>query len=199
MSAPRYASLSDLRTYLSSNGDLGTADDALLVNMLLRAETQIDNYTRRSFGTTQGTIAYSRWTAQAVGPALYLDEDLYAIAGGTVYNGDGQIIPAGSIWLEPRNEGPPYRILRLKSAFVWSFNTDSEILIPAARGYSAVAPADIAQATIELAAYHYRRKDVGPTDVSGMPDSGEVTYPKGIPETIKAVLSPYRSRSGGAV
>ena len=197
--APTYATLQDLRDYLSSSGNLGTAEDGLLTDCLLAAERAIEDYTRRRFGTTAGTIYYSRFTANVSGAALYTDEDIYAIRGGTVWNGDGQAIPAGSIWLEPRNEGPPYRVLRLYSTYVWTWNTDSEIAIPAAIGFSDRAPEAIRQATREYAAFLYRAKDQGPGDVAGFEEGGIVQQPKGMPESVRRKLEPYRSRSGGVV
>lgn len=194
--APRYADLSDLRGYLESKGNLGTMEDGLLTDCLLAAESAIDDYTRRSFVGTAGTVYYSRFTATVVGPALYLDRDLVHLVA--LENGDGQPIPLGSVWVEPRNEGPPYRVLRLKSGVsVWTWNTDSEVVVSGTFGYSERAPEAIRQATREYAAYIYRSKDQGPGDVAGFPEGGEVQQPKGIPEHVRRKLEPYRSRSGG--
>lgn len=194
--APRYADLSDLRGYLSSSGNLGTVEDALLTDCLLAAESAIDDYTRRTFVGTTGTVYYSRFTANVVGPALYLDRDLINLVA--LENGDGQQIPLGSVWVEPRNEGPPYRVLRLKSGVsVWTWNTDSEVVVSGTFGFSERAPEAIRQATREYAAYLFRLKDTGPGDVAGFPEGGEVQQPKGIPEHVRRKLEPYRSRSGG--
>ena len=195
--APRYATLEDLRQYLSSNGQLGTVDDGLLTDSLIAAERSIDDYTRRRFVATPGTVYYSRHTATSRYDALYLDDDLYRMTN--LVNGDGAVIPLGSVWLEPRNEGPPFRIIRLYSSYVWTWNTDSEVIISGSFGYSDRAPEAIRQATREYAAYLYRLKDSGPTDVAGFPEGGQVQQPKGIPEHVRRKLEPYRSRSGGVV
>lgn len=195
--APRYATLDDLRDYLSPQGSMGTFQDGLLTDCLLRAESFIDDYTRRDFAGTAGTVYYSRFTGNVVGPALYLDRDLIALQG--LYNGDGQTIPTGSVWVEPRNEGPPYRVLRLYSSYTWTWNTDSEIAVAGTWGFSTRAPAAIQGAVVRLAAYLWRLKDVGPGDVAGFSEAGEQTIAKGLPEEIKVVLAPYRSRSGGVV
>lgn len=199
--APRYLTLSALRDYLSNNGDLGTAQDGLLTDCILRAESGIDSYTRRSFGTTLGTHYLSRYESDMVrNQALYLNTDLYGIVGGTIWNGDGQVIPVGSTWLEPRNEGPPFRIIRLRSSYVWTWNTDESIAIPGAWGFTPYAPDDIQQAVVRWAAYLYKQKDVGLTDVSGFQDAGgEVTVAKGMPDDVRYLLAPYRSRTGGVV
>jgi len=196
MSTPRYASLGTLRQYLSSSGVLGTIDDALLTNCLLRAEGQIDDYTRRLFVATPGTSYYSAAAAARVrGAALWLDRDLYRLV--SLINGDGGTIPAGSVWLEPRNEGPPYRVLRLMSGYTWTWSTDRDLIVAGTWGYSLTPPAAIVQATVRLAAHVYRQKDVGVTDVAGFEAGGEVTYVSGMPRDVMWLLSPYRSRTGG--
>jgi hypothetical protein len=196
---PSYTDLETLRQYLSASDTLGTADDGLLQDCILRAEAAITAYTRRTFVGTVGTVVYSRWDrdGQVRGQALYLDRDLHTLVG--VYNGDGQTIPVGSVWTEPRNDGPPYRIVRLKSSYVWTWNTDADVSVSGTFGFSTVCPADITQATLRYSAQLYRMKDVGPGDVAGFPEAGEVTYPKGMPDDVRWLLSPYRSRSGGAV
>lgn len=194
----RYAGTTDLRAYLSSNGALGTTQNGLLQDVLDYAESVINDYTRRNFLGSAGTASYNRYAqGQVAGQALYLDQDLCALTA--VQNGDGQTIPVGSVWLEPRNEGPPYRILRLKSSSVWIWNTDSDVTISGTFGYGTVVPPAIKAATIEYAAYLFRYKDTGPGDVAGNPDTGEVVIPKGMPDTVKIKLAPYRSRSGGVV
>jgi hypothetical protein len=192
---PRYATLSDLKNYLSSNGMLDAVQDDLLTDCLLEAEGAIDAYTRRNFAGTAGTVYYSRWTANVAGPALYLDRDLVTLT--SLVNGDGQTIPVGSVWVEPRNEGPPYRVLRLYSSYVYSWNTDSEIIVSGTWGFSTSAPEDIHGAAVRLAAYRFRLKDVGPGDVAGFSEAGETTIARGLPEDLKFVLAPYRSKSGG--
>lgn len=189
-----YDWLNQIRRYA---GVEGTTDDALLFECLGRATSQITQYVRRDlYGTLQGTVGYSRWVVKMQGPALYLDRDLYAL--GSITNGDGQNIPAGSVWLEPK-EGPPYRIVRLKSTYVWTWNTDAEVQIVGGWGYGTQAPQDIEQATIRYASYLFRQKDVGVTDTSGYEASGEVQYTSGMPADVRWILSPYRSRTGGVV
>ena len=199
---PRYATLADMRRYLSANNDdLSGAEDDLLTDCLTIAENQIDEYTRRNFVAEAGTRHYSRWVANVRNTALYLEDgvELYALPqNGTVFGGDGRSIPVGSIWLEPRNAGPPYKILRLFSQFVWIWNTDGEIAIPGTWGFSLTAPPAIQSATLELAAYVYRMKDTGVTDVAGFDQAGQMTIPRGIPESVRRRIEPYRSRSGGA-
>lgn len=194
----RYASLEDLREYVSSTGIIGTVNDGLMQDSLDLAESSIDDYTRRNFVGTAGTVYVNRYAQRLVrGQALYLEQDLHTLI--SITNGDGANIPVGSAWLEPRNAGPPYRIVRLKSSVVWVWNTDSDVIIAGTFGFGTVPPAAIARATVRLAAWHYRAKDLGIGDTTGMTDAGEVQYPQGMPQDVKQLLSPYRSRSGGAV
>lgn len=194
----RYCSLLDLRDYMGLPGTQGQNDDGLLQDSLNRAEAAIDNYTRRNFVGTAGTVYYSRFDQwRVVDTALYLASDL--IAPVEIQLGNSQNIPLGSIWLGPRNN-PPYRIIRLRSAYVWQWNTDQDMFISGTWGYSTTAPADIQQATVRTAAYLYRIKDQsGFTDVTGFEQAGEQTIVSGIPSDVRYLLNPYRTRTGGMV
>lgn len=204
----RYAGTPQLINYMYgtlTTGTIGAIGGTLTPSVLQlmqdsldEAESAINDYTRRNFVGTAGTVYYNRYSQRLVqNQALYLQEDLFSLTSLT--NGDGQTIPVGSVWLEPRNAGPPYRILRLHSAYVYVWNTDSDVIVAGTFGFSTTPPAAIARSTVRLAAYYYRLKDVGPADVSGFQEAGEVQYPKGLPDDIKVQLAPYRSRSGGVV
>lgn len=197
----RYAGTTDLRAYVSSQGQLGTAENGLLQDCLDRAESAIDDYTRRNFAGTVGTASYSRYYQERVRQnAFYLDTDLHTLVSLTT--GNGQSIPLGSIWLEPRSQLPPYRIIRLHSAYVYTWNTDQDMLIVGTWGYGTVPPDSIVQATIRYAAHLYRQKDAGGmvgADVAGFPQGGEAQYPKGMPDDVRWLLAPYRSKTGGVV
>ena len=197
---PRYADLDDLRDYLGLPAGTATTSDGLLQDCLVRAERAIDSYTRRNFAGTAGTAYYNRFTqGQQVGNAFYLEQDLHTLTSLTL--GNGQSVPIGSVWLEPRNAGPPYRILRLHSQFVYSWNTDADMAVAGTWGFGTVVPDDIAQATIRTAAYYFRSKDsgFGQADVAGFPQAGELPVTQGLPQDVRWLLSPYRSRSGGVV
>jgi hypothetical protein len=197
--APRYVSLDSFRDYLSSSDNLGTFQDGLLTDTLCRVEDAIDVYTRRNFAATAGTRYLNQYTTAIAGRALYLQEDLYQL--DYLQTANSQVIPvgaAGSVFVEPRI-GPPYRILRLKVAYVWSWNVDQDVIVAGTWGYSLTAPEAIRDATVRWAAYRWRMKDVGVGDVAGFAEGGEVLYPKGMPDDVKGLLSVYRSRSGGVV
>jgi hypothetical protein len=170
----------------------------LMQDSLDEAERVINDYTRRNFAGTGGTYYVNRYSQRLVrNQALYLQTDLHTLVG--LVNGDNTVFPIGSVWLEPRNAGPPYRLLRLHSPYVYVWNTDSDIVVSGTFGFSTVAPAAIARACVELAAYYYRVKDIAPTDTAGVNAAGELMYPKNMPDYVRSKLEPYRSRSGGVV
>lgn len=204
----RYAGTPQLVSYLfgtlttgtigAIGGTLTPSTLDLMQASLDEAESAINDYTRRNFAGTAGTYYVNRYSQYLVkSQAMYLQQDLFSLT--SLQNGDGQVIPVGSVWLEPRNAGPPYRMVRLMSSYVYTWNTDSDVIIAGTWGFSTVPPAAIARSTVRLAAYYYRLKDVGIGDIAGTNDSGEVTYPKGMPDDVKQQLASYRSRSGGAV
>lgn len=191
----RYCDLLSLKRYL---GIAGTLDDALLMESINRAESAIDSFTRRNFLGTPGTVYASRWEGgRVVNNAFWLQEDLHTLTSLTL--GDGQSVPMGSVWLEPR-EGPPYRAVRLRSSYVFTWNTDQDMILAGTWGYGTVPPDDVVQATIRLAAYNYRSKDTGPSgDVIGNEALGMQQSPRGLPADVYDILQKYRSRSGGVV
>lgn len=195
--APRYATLDDLRAYLSHDGSLGTAQDGLLTDCLLRAESQINDYTRRRFTPLVGTVVYHEQIAMRYRNRLYLDRECIRL--DSIINADGGTIPVSAVTLEPANLGPPYRIATLASGYSWHIPLDGSIALVGTWGYSLRPPDAIVQATIRLAAHIYRQKDVGVTDVSGFEQGGEVQYTSGMPRDVMWLLSPYRSRTGGVV
>ena len=193
-----YSNLEALRDYLSPSNALGSYNDGLLQDSLDEATSAINDYTRRNFAGTAGTIYVNRYSQRfVVNQALYLENDLHTLTSLT--NGDSQNIPVGSVWLEPRNAGPPYRLLRLHSAYVYVWNTDSDVIVAGTWGFSTVPPAAISRACVELGAYFYRLKDTMPDSTAGLSAAGEVVYPKSMPDWVKQKLEPYKSRSGGIV
>lgn len=194
-----YVVLQDLRDYLGFSGTLAQAQDGLLQDCINRAEGAIDAYTRRNFVGTAGTMFFSRYFQdRVVNQAFYLETDLHTLTSLTL--GNGQSVPVGSTWLEPRNAGPPYRVIRLHSQYVYTWNTDTEMQVVGTWGYGTTPPEDIRQAAVRYSAWLFRQKDIGGVpEVSGFTEGGEVQFPRGIPDDVRYLLSPYRSRSGGRV
>jgi hypothetical protein len=85
--------------------------------------------------------------------------------------------------------------LKLNSDYVWTYDDTPEdaIAIVGRWGYSITAPADIAQAVLELAAYEYRRRSTsGSSDQQVVTASGSVIVPSSVPKNIMAVFTHYR-------
>jgi hypothetical protein len=183
-----YITSAELKTY---GGVSGSGDDTLLAALISAAQKAIDAHCHRSFEETSATRYYAT-TDRRRGQGLCLDADLLTVT--TLTNGESSVIPSTGYWLEPRNE-PPYQMIRLKSSYVWNFNTDGEISVAGTWGWSATAPDDIKQATKRLATYFYKQKDAQVFDVTAMPDAGVITVPQGIPKDVLLLLEPYRRRT----
>ncbi len=194
-----YATLDDVKRYIGTGQ---TLDDTLLQSDLERAQSTIEKETHRWFEARAATRYYRREDLQfgqesafrqdlyhevlnPRGKVLDLDADLLGVT--TLTNGDGTVIPSDGYWLEPRND-PPYRAIRLKTAYAWVFSTDGEIAVAGTWGYSEEPPDFIVQATVRLAAYYYRQRDVPTFDVVVDPTMGTLTIPKGLPADVKDLL-----------
>lgn len=165
-----------------------TGDDDLLTALIARAQAAIDDHCRRWFEARTATRYYRNDPRIRRGQVLLLDADLLTLT--SLINGDGQTIPLDQVWLEPRNE-PPYGSLRLKTSYIWNYNTDGEVQVTGTWGYSATAPGDVVQATERWAAYMYRQKDSSVFDVTADPSAGIITTPQGIPKDVKILLAPF--------
>jgi len=190
-----YATLEDLRGYLDI--DI-TSDDPLLQEAIESAQSYIDSQTNRHFEAVTATRYYdssarSRWDSRQLD--LYGD-DLLTIT--TLTNGDssGTVIAAANYWLTPRNEGPPYHGILLKSDITdyWEWDTDYWVSVAGTWGYSATVPDDIRQATLSLAAYLFRSKDSQVFETTAIIESGAIAIPQGIPATVDRIIGRYKRR-----
>ena len=194
-----YASAVDLKTFL---GISGSGDDTLLAALLTRAQAYIEGMTDRVFEATGDTTKYfdalEDVTEDAAGRRniLLLGKwDLCAIT--SVVNGDGVTLASDAYVTEPRNE-TPYWALRIKAnqSAWWTYGDTPEnaIAITGRWAYSTTAPADVVQATVELAAYLYRRRGVEGTAVDqvAVSPSGVTMAPRGLPELVKTVIGNYQ-------
>ena len=188
-----YTTLAQMKLDLDIDSD---DDDVLLSKLIDRAQVAINNYTGRVFEAVTQTRYYD--SSAVDGRTLYLDRDLTG-APTTLTNGDSSatVILAADYWLIPRNDGPPYYGIQLKSDTTtsWQFDTDCWVSVAASWGYSTTAPADIEQACIRWAAYMYRQKDASVFDTTAIPDQGVILSPQGIPRDVRLMLDPYVRRS----
>lgn len=187
-----YATVAELAEYLGIDG--ANDDDALLNRLMSAAQRAVDNYTGRTFEAGANSTRYFH----AIGPhiegrRLYFDKDCASI--NSITNGDGSTVSVGQYVTLPANDTPYYGVqLKLAAGVLWTYSTDYEnaISVSAKWAYSVTPPADVKEATVQLAAYMYRQKDAQVFDVTAMPDAGIITIPKGIPTTVKNLLAPYR-------
>lgn len=186
-----YATLAELRALLGYE-PANVDDDALLTALLGRAQAIIEQRTGRRFEAVAATRYYDP-TRDCLGQTLRLDADL--LEPTLVRNGNGATVSASQYVLRPSG-GPPYRqiVLKESSGLTWTYVDDPEdaISIAGSWGYSVVAPPDIVQATLRLAAYMYRQKDAQVYDVSAEPSAGVITVPQGIPRDVRLTLDSYR-------
>lgn len=184
-----YATLTQLRSYLNFSAGV-VADDSLLTDLLSRAQAIVDLLTQRHFEAATETRYYDA-IADVDDQDLWLhrDDDLLAVT--TLTNGNGTVILLASYALVPANTTPKFGIrLKASSGLAWTYTTDPEnaISVAGAWGYSTTAPGDIANATIELAAFLYRRRDAQTFDVTATPDGGQLVVPSGIPKSVWTVI-----------
>jgi hypothetical protein len=188
-----YVTLEDLRGYLDIDV---TTDDYLLQEALESAESYIDDQTNRHFEAATDTRYYDasardRWDRRLLN--LFNDE-LLTITTLTNGDADSTAIAAANYWLVPRNEGPPYHGILLKTNIddYWQWDTDYWVSVAGTWGYSATPPADIKQATLTLAAYLYRAKDSQVFETTAIVESGAIAIPQGIPATVDRIIKRYK-------
>lgn len=189
-----YASLEDLKEYLG----IATAtrdEDVLLSDLLDRATKAIDNYTGRVFWPATETRYYESGAVED--RVLYLDRDLVSVTTLTNGDSDSTSISSSDYWLLPRNDGPPYYGIRLKSSVstTWEFDVDYWVSVAGTWGWSSTPPLDIEQACIRWASYMFRQKDASVFDTTAIPDQGVILSPQGIPRDVRLMLDPYVRRS----
>ena len=189
-----YVRLEDLRGYLDI--DI-TSDDPLLQEAIEDAQSYIDSQTNRHFEAETDTRYYdhsaiSRWNSRLLD--LFSD-DLLTVTG--LANGDSSstAIALTDFWLTPRNLGPPYHGILLKTDITsyWEFDTDYWVAVTGTWGYSTTPPDDIRRATLVLASYFFRQKD-GMFETTAIVESGAIAIPQGIPATVDRVINRYKRR-----
>ena len=188
-----YLGLEDLRGFLDI--DI-TSDNPLLQEAIEAAQQYIDSQTNRHFEAVTATKYYersalNRWDSRQLD---LLKDDLLAIT--TLTNGDSAAtaIIAANYWTVPRNEGPPYHGILLKTDIsdYWQWDIDYWVSVAGTWGYSVTVPDDIRRATTVLAAYFFRQKDQVNWDITAIPEAGVITIPSGIPATVVEIIKRYK-------
>jgi len=188
-----YLVLEDLRGYLDI--DL-TSDNPLLQEAIEDAQSYIDSQTNRHFEAETDTRYYDKSARDPHDSHLLnlYGDDLLTVT--TLTNGDSSAtaISSSSYWLVPRNEGPPYHGILLKTdgSDYWTWDTDYWVSVAGTWGYSTTPPDDIRRAACILAAFFYRQKDAQMFDTTAIVESGAMVIPQGIPATVDRILLRYK-------
>lgn len=206
-----YASLTELRSWLTSGGNtLPVTDDALLTLFLADAQLLIDGFCHRTFESS----AVSAKLFDAVADVRTLDTlglqqtgatertlwlggfDLATTTGLIVVNGDGTTISSSNYVLEPRNSYPAYAItLKSGADVVWTYDDSPEgaISVTGHWAYSQTADSLIKSATLSLAAWAYRqRSSNADTDRPLLTGDGVTILPSALPKHVYQRLAERR-------
>ena len=190
-----YPTVIELARYL---GIENNADSDLLTTFRASAIAYIEgpDGAQRLYEVTADSTRRFDAIRDVDGLTLMLDHDLIGVT--TLTNGDGTVIDSSSYILEglggERNTAP-YRFIRLKSSsgLTWTYTTDAEnaISLVGAWGYSASAPARIAQICRELVGWLYRQRGA-PNDGTGdrpmLTGDGVVILPGAVPSHLRYQL-----------
>lgn len=168
----------------------GTAADSLLADYIDQAEAWVSAVTFRRFAAGTATRYYRKDAVRD--KRLYLDEDLISVS--QLVNGNGGTIDSGDYWLMPRNEGPPYQWIELKSGEVWTFDTDGEASVTGTWGYSSTPNDAIRRGMIRLVAWMYRSRpnSIGGASATLFTGDGVAVAPTSLPREIGEFVRPFR-------
>lgn len=189
-----YTSAANLKSYL---GVTAVTDDALLTQLISRAQGAIDNYCGRTFEASVDTTHKFTVNVDTDDDMLFLDDDLCQITS-IITDADASIpvtLTTTEYVTHPRNRTPYHAIELLESCeHDWTYTTNPQngVTVTGRWAWSVTAPDDISHACIRLAAYFYKQKDAGVYDTTAIPDAGVIQVPQGIPQDVKIILSNYR-------
>lgn len=171
-----------------------TSDDALLTDLIPKAQAAIDAHCRRTFEAAADTTRYFTIDVHTRGADLFFDEDL-ATTPTTVTNQNGaSTVAADKYMLLPANRSPKHGLRLLASkGVVWTFTGDPEnaIAVTGRWAWSTSAPADIVQSCNRLVLYFYDLRDSTTYDAIANLELGVMQIPKGHPLDARELLRPY--------
>ena len=181
-----YVTVIELKRYLGIDAD-NSADDALLADLVQRAQAVVDSRTGRTFEAAADTAR--TFGADSVdGDWLFFDADLCSLA--SVVNGDGAAVAADQYTTRPTNRRPWFALLLRPYASAGWHTERGDITVTGRWAYSLTAPADVVQATVRLAAWFYRQKDNTGADVA-MLAGDTMILPSKLPADVVELLRPY--------
>jgi hypothetical protein len=204
-----YAATSDVKDSLGIPACDNT-DDTLIGDFIAAAQALIETECRRIFEASAGTCDddystrhFSMYEDVDEDGWLMLDKDLAVLR--TIDTGDGdEYDSTDGVWLtDPRDSTPIHAIkLREDSNLYWTYTTepDDDIAIEGKWAYSVTPPVDIKHATMRLAAWLYRQKDIGAdVDRPVITPDGSVILPSKMPADVANTCFKYKRTKIGSV
>ncbi|MGA1784925.1 MAG: head-tail connector protein [Pontimonas sp.] len=189
-----YCTTAELKRYLNITG---TSDDTLLGELIDAATAMIDTATGTTFAVNSDSTRYLDAIGNVDGAYLLFDQWCASIT--SITNGDGVVVAATDYVTEPRSDAPYYGV-KLKSSkdVTWDYDEDEEnaIAVVGKWAYMTTPDAEVSQATKELAAWLYRRRE-NANDIDRAVVVGNATVlPTDYPPTVKRLITKYRPISG---
>lgn len=175
-------------------GTADTADDAQITLALSAAESMIDGYCGRSFGTA-GTAATTRVYAASVDDLVFID-DAAAVSLVETYDGSAWTAWASDDWqaepLNSRQDGQAWPATSLRAIDSYSFpvTARANVRVTATWGWPSV-PDPVEQAAIQSAIRLWKRFDT-PLGFGGGPDTGLLYVSRQVDGDVAQLLAPYR-------
>ena len=194
-----YATAADLRAWLKISS---TADDTQLGNAVTRAQQYIETQTGRVFEAAADTprkftpLHVSQGGNLLDPDTLQFDQDLAVLT--SITNGDGAAILTTDVMLLPANRKPAYAVRIISGTSVWKYDPIpwNAVSIVGRWAYSTTPPADIVEATLELAGHLYRNRDQSSySNAAVMSADGVPIMPPGMPSIVNRCIKQYRRHS----
>lgn len=194
-----YATAADLRAWLKITA---TTDDTQLGNAVTRAQQYIETQTQRVFEAAADTTRKFTPLPTYQGgdlrdpDTLQFDQDLAALT--SITNGDGVAILTTDVVLLPVNRRPANAVRIVAGTSVWTHITTpyASVSITGRWAYSTTPPADIVEATLELAGHLYRNRDQSSySNAAVMSADGVPIMPPGMPSVVNRCIKQYRRHS----
>jgi hypothetical protein len=120
-----YCTAAEVKAYI---GTVKTTDDTLIAALIVRAESMINGYCKRTFTQREDETRVFDAVKDVAGRILFLDDDLLSI--DSITNGDGAELTASQYTLLPNNRSPKYAIkLKASASTTWTYTNDPEAAI----------------------------------------------------------------------
>ena len=190
-----YCTAAQVKTYLNITD---SSDDALIGNLITRAQAEIDARVGFSFEASSDTDRiFDNEDPTVIGDTLYFDTWCASIT--TVTNGDSTEIASTKYATLPRNGSRFYGIkLKFSSGYSWEddSNNDSEgaITITGKWAWSTSAPSDIEHACIRLTGYFYHQRDNQMESTQPVIAEGALILPSRLPQDVIEIIDRYKWR-----